>query len=303
MSSVQHGQYSPNLSALSCPAVIVNQLDAVYKIIPPASKRLSPVVAASPHSGRRYTNAFIQQSTLPLEQLRQVEDAAMDRLLTFQPLPSPLLLAEFPRSFVDVNRRHDEIDSAMFDGPVDIINAKMTRYLRSGLGMIPKKAAEQKDIYSSPLPADEVTYRRQHYYTPYHKALNSLVETAARAGHALLLDCHSMPSGLFGVDSDIILGSNHGLSARPWVVDSALEYFSREGLSIRLNTPFSGGFITKHYGKPQSGISTLQIEVCRSLYLNEQSLELKSDWSALASIICRFILHMDELMIRRGDDD
>jgi len=301
MSTLQPDIFTPKQSALACPAVIVNQLDAVYRIIPPASKRLSPVVAASPHSGRHYTNAFIQQASLPLEQLRQVEDAAMDRLLTFQPLPSPLLLAEFPRSFVDVNRRHDEIDGTMFDGPVDIINAKITRYLRSGLGMIPKKAAEQKDIYAEPLPADEVTYRRQHYYIPYHKALKTLVDTAANSGHALLLDCHSMPSGLFGVESDIILGSNHGQSARPWVVDAALEYFSREGLSIRLNTPFSGGFITKHYGKPQAGVSALQIEICRSLYLNEQSLELKSDWSALASILCRFVLHMDELMIRRGD--
>ena len=54
-----------------------------------------------------------------------------------------------------------------------------------------------------------------------------------------------MPSGLFGVDSDVIIGSNHGQSARPWVVDAALNYFSREGLRTRLNAPFSGVLLQK----------------------------------------------------------
>ena len=88
--------------------------------------------------------------------------------------------------------------------------------------------------------------------------------------------------------------------AHGWV-NAALDYFSREGLRTRLNTPFSGGFITKNYGKPVAGISALQIEICRSCYLDETTLELKQDWSALASILCRFVLHMDELMQRRGN--
>lgn len=300
-----HQQRRQNIEGgtpLACPAVVVNTVEYPFEIIPAAGNRLSPVVVNSPHSGRRYPNHFLDQASLPLDQLRQVEDAGVDRLLTFQPLPAPILMAQFPRSFVDVNRQADEIDAQMFDGPVGTTNPKVTRYLRSGLGMIPKKAARQKDIYTSPLPASEVELRRQHYYTPYHKALQTMIRSARSHDHALLLDCHSMPSGLFGVDSDVIIGSNHGQSARPWVVDSALNYFSREGLRTRLNLPFSGGFITKHYGNPVAGVSALQIEICRSCYLDETSLELKQDWSAMASILCRFVLHMDELMIRRGDD-
>ena len=296
------GQSQKASNPLACPAVVVNRVEYPYEVVPAAGNRLSPVVVNSPHSGRHYPNHFLDQASLPLDQLRQVEDAGVDRLLTFQPLPAPILMAHFPRSFVDVNRQADEIDIQMFDGPVAQTSPKITRYLRSGLGMIPKKAARQKDIYTAPLPASEVELRRQNYYTPYHHALQSMVRSARSHDHALLLDCHSMPSGLFGVDSDVIIGSNHGQSARPWVVDAALNYFSREGLRTRLNAPFSGGFITKNYGNPVSGVSALQIEICRSCYLDETTFELKQDWSAMASILCRFILHMDELMVRRGDD-
>ncbi|MCE2518099.1 MAG: N-formylglutamate amidohydrolase [Alphaproteobacteria bacterium] len=283
----------------ACPAVIVADLKMPYRLVPPAGSRISQVVATSPHSGRHYPRGFLDQAVLGLDALRKVEDGGVDRLLPFQPLPTPLLMAEFPRSFVDVNRKGDELDARMFDGPVANINPTVTRYLRSGLGMIPRKAANQQDIYAETLPADEAEYRRQRFYQPYHDALQGLLTTAATQGPALLLDCHSMPSGLFGVDCDIVLGSNHGQSAEAWMVDEALDYFTREGLSVKLNSPFSGGYVTRHYGQPQQHISALQIEICRSLYLDEQRVELKPDWTAIAAILTRFIMRMDELTSRR----
>lgn len=283
----------------ACPALVVGKIKQPFRIIPPAGQRVSQVVATSPHSGRHYPRSFLDQSRLRLDQLRQVEDGGVDRLLTFQPLPTTLLMAEFPRSFVDVNRKDDELDARMFDGPVANINPMVTRYLRSGLGMIPRKAANQQDIYDQILPADEAEFRRNHYYKPYHDALLGLIDKAASQGPALLLDCHSMPSGLFGVDCDIVLGSNHGQSAEAWIVDEALNYFTREGLTVRLNSPFSGGFVTRHYGQPHNNVSALQIELCRSLYLNEDEVELKEGWTAIAAVLTRFIMRMDELMERR----
>ena len=294
----QHHMNRDNQSALSCAAVITPQISPVFEIKNPSGKRLSPVVVNSPHSGRQYLNRFLDQSRLSLKELRQVEDAGIDIMLDFQPLPAPVLMAQFPRSFVDVNRSADEIDPHMFDGDIDTIAPDKSRYLRSGLGMIPKKAARQQEIYNALLPAEELEYRKQQFYLPYHNQLSALLDNARTDGDALLLDCHSMPSGLFGVDADIIIGSDHGQSAAPWMVNAALDYFSREGLTTRLNAPFSGGFITKNYGCPEQGISALQIEICRSCYLNERTLELKPDWSRLASILCRFVLHMDEMMVR-----
>lgn len=283
----------------ACPAMIVAELEMPYRIIPPAGARVSQVVATSPHSGRHYPRGFLDQAALGLDELRMVEDGGVDRLLTFQPLPAPLLMAEFPRSFVDVNRKDDELDARMFDGPVANINPTVTRYLRSGLGMIPRKAANQQDIYDNILPADEAEYRRQRFYQPYHDALRGLIAAATTQGPALLLDCHSMPSGLFGVDCDIVLGSNHGQSAEAWIVNEALDYFSREGLTVKLNSPFSGGYVTRHYGQPHHNISALQIEICRSLYLDEDRVELKGDWTAIAATLTRFIMRMDEMTARR----
>lgn len=282
-----------------CPALIVQEVSAPYRLIDPAGSRLSPVVVSSPHSGRQYPHHFLDQTILPLEDLRKVEDAGVDRLLTFQPLPAPILMAEFPRSFVDVNRNVDELDPAMFDGPITNTSPTVTRYMRSGLGMIPRKAANRQDIYDTTLPADEATYRRDHFYTPYHDKLAALLSSAAADGPALLLDCHSMPSGLFGVDCDIVLGSNHGCAADADIVNEALSYFAREGLTVKLNAPFSGGHVTRHYGKPHHGISALQIEICRSRYLNERTVEFSKDWQHIAGILTRVIMRMDEFMMRR----
>lgn len=289
-----------------CPALVVQQMDSPVRVVSPALPQgtgarvwPSPVVVSSPHSGRHYPAQFLDQSVLPLEDLRKVEDAGVDCLLTFQPLPAPLIIADFPRSFVDVNRNNDEVDPRMFDGPITDISPTLTRYLRSGLGMIPRKAANQQDIYDTTLPADEADFRRQRFYRPFHDTLSSLLTTASADGPALLIDCHSMPSGLFGVDADIVIGTNHGSSADADVVHLALDYFAREGLSVKLNTPFSGGYLTRHYGRPNKGVSALQIEICRSRYLHEDTVTLKDDWQGLASILTRFVMRMDEYMLRQ----
>ena len=288
-----------NTPRSDCPALVVQDIAAPYRLIEQSGTRLSPVVVTSPHSGRQYTHRFLDQTILPLDDLRKVEDAGVDRLLTFQPLPAPILMAEFPRSFVDVNRNYDELDPNMFDGPISDISPTVTRYMRSGLGMIPRKAANRQDIYDTTLPADEADFRRSRYYTPYHDKLSALLGEASQQGDALLLDCHSMPSNIFGVDADIIIGSNHGCAADADIVNEAISYFSREGLTVKLNTPFSGGHVTRHYGKPHRGVSALQIEICRSRYLDERTVELNDDWQHLAAILTRFVMRMDEFMMRR----
>ncbi|XDZ66726.1 N-formylglutamate amidohydrolase [Alphaproteobacteria bacterium LSUCC0684] len=278
--------------------MIVQQMEQPFCVIPPKGNRQSQVIAASPHSGRKYLSHFIHQSNLSLQELRKVEDAGMDRLLTFQPLPSALILAEFPRSFVDLNRHPDEIDHLMFDNPVHFANKSVTRYLRSGLGVIPSKAANQQDIYTDSLPAAEADFRLGQFYRPYHQELEKLITMARTQGHALLIDCHSMPSGLFGIHSDVIIGSNHGQSTLNWIVNEAQAYFTREGMTVKLNAPFAGGYITRHYGQPDNGVSALQIEICRSLYLDETNQTLKDGWQETASILTRFIMRMDEMMSR-----
>jgi len=44
------------------------------------------------------------------------------------------------------------------------------------------------------------------------------------------------------------------------------------GYRVRRNEPYAGGYITRHYGRPREGIEALQIELCRSLYMDEARL-------------------------------
>ena len=273
-----------------CPALVVSEAGPPYTLIESAGARRSRVLVTSPHSGRRYPSRFIEQAALGLDHLRQVEDAGMDRLLQYQPLPCPVLLAELPRSFVDLNRARGDIDTAMFDGPVRG-GGGASRYLRWGLGVIPRKAANQREIYDGPLPASEASDRLERYYAPFHEKLGSLLDDAARGGKALLIDCHSMPSG--GRGPDIVLGTGHGRTADSGLVERTRAFFEREGLKVSLNSPFAGGHITRHYGRPETGVSAIQVEVCRSLYLDEDKVRLKPGWQETASILNRFIMAMD----------
>ena len=299
-----------------CPALVVSEPGPPFTLVEPASARRSRVVVTSPHSGRRYPSRFVARSALGLDDLRQVEDAGMDQLLRYQPLPAPLLLAEYPRSYVDLNRAAGEIDAAMFDGPVAVGDGRpagqdggqdgnqaaarggASRYLRWGLGVIPGKASNQRDIYDAPLPASEAGERLTRCYTPFHARLADLLADAAAAGSALLVDCHSMPSGQGaaarpGRGGDIVLGDGHGRSADAGLVARARAFFEREGLKVALNSPYAGGHITRHYGRPEAGVSAIQVEICRSLYLDEAKVRLKPGWRETASVLCRFVMAMD----------
>jgi N-formylglutamate amidohydrolase len=60
------------------------------------------------------------------------------------------------------------------------------------------------------------------------------------------------------------------------------------GYKVAHNRPYAGGFITEHYGRPRQGLNALQIEVSRSLYMDERSYERSSGFFALAKDISRF---------------
>jgi len=45
------------------------------------------------------------------------------------------------------------------------------------------------------------------------------------------------------------------------------------GYRVRRNDPYAGGYITRHYGRPREGVHALQIEICRSLYMDERRIE------------------------------
>jgi N-formylglutamate amidohydrolase len=232
------------------------------------------VVAASPHSGRHYPPSLLAASRLDLRALRQTEDAFLDQLLEGVPdTGSTLVTTDFARSWLDLNRNADELDPLLIAGLPRQPGTPSLR-VQAGLGVVPRTAGESGNIYHGRLAREDVAARIETVHRPYHAALDAALDDAhARHGRALLLDCHSMPSGAGerpGID--VILGDRFGVTCFRPVMQAVSEVFTDAGLVVARNAPFAGGYATVRHGRPAEGRQALQIEIARSLYMNEATL-------------------------------
>lgn len=237
----------------------------------------------SPHSGHYYPRDFILKSKLDSQQLRLSEDMHIDALLADAPQAgASLLSATYPRAYVDLNREPYELDASMFSDPLpDYVNKDSTRVL-GGLGTIAKIVTERLEIYDRPLVFSEAEQRIEKIYFPFHTCLKQQIETARDFwGKAYLLDVHSMPSnavrkykGGKSGSVDFVLGNRHGRSCDADIYDVVYDFLTAAGYYVEKNKPYSGGYITEHYGNPSEGFHTLQLEVNRKLYMNETSYDL-----------------------------
>lgn len=267
-------------------------------------KQTVPVIFASPHSGKKYSQAFITASRLSARQLRKSEDCFIDEVFSSTPeFGAPLVLAHFPRAYVDPNRSAFELDPKMFKGPLpDYVTTKSPRIL-AGLGTVPRVVANGEEIYRAKLDFGEIRDRIERHHVPYHRTLAALRDrTLERFGTALLIDCHSMPSsGDSGRShfssplADIVLGDCHGRSCHPMITDAAEALCKQMGLTVARNKPYAGGYTTKHYGRPHKNVHTLQIEINRSLYMDERRIERTPGLVTLTRQMRRLIHRMTSL--------
>ncbi len=240
----------------------------------------APLVISSPHSGELYPPSLLRAVRLQRSQLRCLEDGRVDRLFACAPeVGAPLLRARFARAYVDPNREAFELDAELFDGPLpSYVNASSAK-ARAGLGTIPSRIGG-KPIYRARLDFGEAERRVRLAYWPYHQALQRLLRRARREfGVALLLDCHSMPGfaaiGSSTVDDavDFALGDRFGRSCAPAIVERAEALLRRQGFRVARNRPYAGGHITARYGRPETGVHALQIELRRGLFMEERTRE------------------------------
>ncbi|MBB4063090.1 N-formylglutamate amidohydrolase [Gellertiella hungarica] len=272
----------------------------LFEVREPSVQRI-PFVFNSPHSGRRYPQSFLDQSRLSGQQIRRSEDHFVDELFSAATaLGAPMLLAHFPRAYVDVNREPYELDPRMFDGPLPPFANIGSSRVAGGLGTIPRIVAENMEIYGGRLPVAEAIERIETIYKPYHAALRRLIaRTHARFGFCILVDCHSMPGNVrlagSGDRPDIIIGDRYGTSASGTLSRAAIDILDDLGFNVVRNKPYAGGFITEHYGRPARGLHAIQVEISRALYVDESTLEKTRAFpamaQALASFMQRFVAH------------
>ena len=260
-----------------------------FVIVEPV-RQTAPVVFNSPHSGQVYPARLLAAARLDAMALRRSEDCYIDEVFACAAgLGCPLLAAEFPRAWLDVNREPWELDPSMFATALpDTANVTSAR-VAGGLGTIPRIVAEGEDIYAAKLDWREAEDRIRRFYFPYHEALRGLMARTFRAfGKVVLVDCHSMPSaaGLTPPGRpDIVLGDRHGAACAGAIVALVEAGFARHGLKVARNRPYAGGHITQRYGQPQDGVHALQVEINRSLYVNERTLERTRGFAVLQGIV------------------
>jgi N-formylglutamate deformylase len=125
-------------------------------------------------------------------------------------------------------------------------------------------------------------------------------------GFGVLIDCHSMPGNVRVAGSnarpDFIIGDRYGTSASAELSRAAIGIFEEMGFAAIRNKPYAGGFITEHYGRPSRGLHALQIEVNRSIYVDEVTLEKRADFLVVANAVTSFMRQMADYVEKFASD-
>jgi len=221
-----------------------------------------PLLVSMPHCGTELAPGLDRRLTPEALALPDT-DWHLPRLYAFAgALGAHLLIARYSRYVIDLNRPPD--GQSLYPG-------------QATTDLCPATLFDGEPLYrDGQAPgADEIAERRARYWEPYHEALSATLEAiVVRHGRACLYDAHSIRSmvpRLFdGRLPDLNLGTARGASVRPGVGEAALAAaLAGDGFSTVLNGRFVGGFITRHYGRPETGVQALQMELAQATYMEE----------------------------------
>lgn len=262
----------------------------------------APLVLDSPHSGVNYPEDF--RPACALEVLRRAEDTHVEKLYDFAPgLGVAWIEALFPRSYLDANRNVTELDVSLLDDPWDdplATDPAVLSKVRLGKGLIWRCTDEGVDIYDRKLGAAEVRQRIDRCWRPYHAAVaQAIADAHGRHGYSIHLNCHSMPAvaashatefpGL--VHADFVIGDRDGSSASPALSTLVCEVLRGFGYDVSYNHPYKGVELVRRYGEPAAHRHSIQVEVNRKLYMDENTLQPHAGFDLLRG-------HLRELVQR-----
>tara|TARA_B100001989_G_scaffold252666_1_gene235564 strand:- start:2985 stop:3851 length:867 start_codon:yes stop_codon:yes gene_type:complete len=254
-----------------------------------------PVVFDSPHSGVYYPEDF--RFSCSLRALRSIEDRYVDDLFAEAPrYGASLLCAKVARSYIDLNRGREDIDLALTKDSMP--SAKPSVLSDSGIGLIPRLIKPGTVIYDRMLGAEEIMNRIMTCYDPYHEMLEQLIEDAHyRYGKVWHINCHSMPQKtaypknaltLLGgavKPVDIALGDRDGSTCGRDFIHALRDFLKSRGFYVTVNDPYKGVELVRKYAQPTRGKNSLQIEINRSLYMDEETGQKTENYEAVKSQI------------------
>jgi N-formylglutamate deformylase len=253
------------------------------------------LVLDSPHSGEWYPDDF--DHAPPRAVVRQAEDTHVARLYACATAHGATLLeATFPRAYLDANRSLADIDPALLaDGWIEPLSP--SGKTAKGIGLVWRIARDGSPMYARKLARREVEARIERCWRPYHAALDALLDAAvAKFGAAWHLNCHSMPAvGDANADdpgrerADFVLGDRDGTTCAPRFTELVATTLSGFGYSVAINDPYKGVELVRRHGRPGEGRHSLQVEVKRTLYMDEATLAPHAGYARLAADLERLV--------------
>ena len=234
------------------------------------------LLLTSPHSGEKIASETPWLDGLAVPVLFRDADRFVDRL--YQPVADtynlPYIKAEWHRYVADLNRMPEDVDAGSVEGA------------ESAPGTHPKGFHWQVTTHNEPLMQGAISKElhqsiREKYYDPFHRQVGEFLAEHAKSGAVYHVDCHSMPSQgtQFHPDpgkkrAEIVLGDQFGKSCSSQFRDLVIKAYEGAGFEVVMNDPYKGGRITERYGQPAVGQHTIQVEMNRELYMDEETKEL-----------------------------
>jgi N-formylglutamate deformylase len=211
-------------------------------------------------------------------------------------LPAELMDAYSPEAGIlaDTDWHQDRLYNFAADLGATVLGARVSRYVidlnrppggeslypgQTTTGLFPGETFRGVPLYKPGAEPDEAQRRDRiaTYWQPYHQVLQAeLARLRALHGEVLLWEAHSIASVLprlfEGKLPDLNFGTNDGQACAPALLDAALAplpALAPAGMTHLINGRFKGGYITRQYGQPATGVHAIQLEMCQSVYMNE----------------------------------
>ncbi len=252
----------------------------------------TPLVLDSPHSGIDYPADFGYASELAV--LRRAEDTHVEKLYNFATgLGVTWIEALFPRSYLDANRNTTDVDVTLFEeawpDPVTTEPGALKK-VRLGKGLIWRTTDDGLPIYRRALTVAEVRARINNCWRPYHAAVAEAIDTAhGQHCYSIHINCHSMPAVASShatefpgeAHADFVIGDRDGTTACLPLSKMVCDLLRDRGYSVAYNHPYKGVELVRRYSDPANHRHSLQVEINRKLYMDEQTLAMHPGADAL----------------------
>ncbi len=250
-----------------------------FRLILPETQTL-PIVVDVPHAGEWIPDEVAEEMTVQNQVLKRDLDLYVDQIWQDAPsLGATLIASNVSRYVLDLNRADDDVSPKTVKGAKAI---DKPGYYKDR-GVVWRTTTDGTPVMAQAMTPEAFARRIATFHTPYHTAIREACERVREQfGFCILVDGHSMPSrGRRGHTdpgsrrADIVPGDVDGTSCDRKISEALGTHYRAHGFSVKPNTPYKGGFITRHFGRPDAQIHAIQIEINRELYMNEKTFAIK----------------------------